>query len=438
MANIIEHRKFVFCRAGNEDWQKNGSNKVWEIILYDNDDVETFFGKIGTTLQSNLKSGAGRKFFDKKIKEKTTPSDHYDGECYREIKTLDTKTSSVSVSTSKSSLKEIAKKQIASCPITSKLIEYFTDVNVHQIAQISGGKITYDTSTGTFKTPVGIVVQENINEARELLHNTLVPFVVNKDFRNIKFIRSLEDYLMLIPKDIGRSFDAEAILGTQEKVQEQESILDSLEATIKSVMANPVNKKDEEEDVRIFDIKMNLINDNKEITRIQDKFDSTRQNMHSSSRLKIKNAYSISINTMTSNYNKYGAKMPNIWELWHGTKASNCLSILKCGFIIPPSNASYCTGRMFGNGVYFSDQSTKSLNYAMSYWGGRDEGRYFMFLNQVAMGNYYTPSNSTSSLPPKGYDSYFAKAGKSSVMNNEMIVFNTSQINPTHLIEFGK
>ena len=39
---------------------------------------------------------------------------------------------------------------------------------------------------------------------------------------------------------------------------------------------------------------------------------------------------------------------------------------------VPPANASHCTGRMFGNGVYFSDQSTKALNYAYGYWGGGD------------------------------------------------------------------
>lgn len=444
MATVIEHRKFVFCRAGNDDWQKNGSNKVWEILLYDNGDVETKYGKIGQSLQSTTKAGEGRSFFEKKIREKTTPKSHYDGECYREIKTLETSGvgSSSPVVTAKTDLRQLALKQIAAnCPLTANLITYFTKVNAHQIYAASGGKITYDTSSGVFKTPVGVVVQENVDEARTLLHNTLATYVQRGDFDNTKFIRSLEHYLMLIPKDIGRTFDARAIMGSQQQVQEQEQILDALDASIKSIMtggSTPAASADKQPEQKLFSVKMTAIDDKKEIARVQRKFDDTRQGMHASSRLRVVTAYSVAIETMNNAFVKDGKQMTNIWELWHGTKASNCLSILKNGFIIPPSNASYCTGRMYGNGAYFSDQSTKSLNYAMSYWGGKDEGRYFMFLNQVAMGKYHIPSSPTGSPPPRGYDSYYAKAGQSGVMNNEMIVFRTSQIMPTHLIEFGK
>jgi poly [ADP-ribose] polymerase len=442
VANILEHRKFVFCRAGSETYIPNGSNKVWEILLFDNNDVETRFGKIGTTLQTNTKTGVGRKFFDSKIKEKTTKKEHYDGECYREIKTLDVGT--VAEVSSKTDLRQLAVKQIAAdCKITAKLVSYFSEVNAHQIYQASGGKITYDVSSGTFKTPIGIVVQENVDEARKLLHDTLAPYVQNADFKNMKFIRALEQYLMLIPKDIGRSFDAQAILGTQAQVIEQNQVLDALDASIKSVLTSNSNSQSAVktkvlEDPQIFNVKMSVIDDQKEIHRIQQFFDRTRNRMHISSRLRITTAYSVDINTMNAAFAKDGAILSNIWELWHGTKASNCLSLLKRGFIIPPSNAAYCTGRMFGNGVYFSDQSTKSLNYAMNYWGGKDEGRYFMFLNQVAMGKYQVPRSSVSSQPDRGYDSYFAKGSESGVANNEMIVFRTSQIRPTHLIEFGR
>jgi poly [ADP-ribose] polymerase len=125
-------------------------------------------------------------------------------------------------------------------------------------------------------------------------------------------------------------------------------------------------------------------------------------------------------------------------ELWHGTRASNLLSMLKSGFYIPPSNAPHVTGRMFGNGVYFSDQSTKALNYAYGYWSGQRETNCFMFLCDVAMGREYTPPGPSSNLPMSGYDSTFAKAGQSSVANNEMIVYKTCQVNPRYLIEFAE
>ena len=92
---------------------------------------------------------------------------------------------------------------------------------------------------------------------------------------------------------------------------------------------------------------------------------------------------------------------------------------------------------MFGNGVYFSDQSTKSLNYAYGYWdrGGKDK-HCFMFLFDVIMGKAYKPDRyGRSGLPKAGYDSTFAEAG-TSVMNNEMIVYDVAQCRPKYLVEF--
>ena len=126
--------------------------------------------------------------------------------------------------------------------------------------------------------------------------------------------------------------------------------------------------------------------------------------------------------------------------LWHGTRAHNVLSILKGGLIIPPSTGAggyTIAGRMFGDGVYFSDQSTKSLNYSAGYWGsgGAEKGNIFMLNAQVAMGKSYTPPGPTQRRPA-GYDSIYAIGGKSGVQNNEMIVPTLEQIHLDYLCEF--
>ena len=138
-----------------------------------------------------------------------------------------------------------------------------------------------------------------------------------------------------------------------------------------------------------------------------------------------------------SNLFNTGKKVGNIRELWHGTQASNVLSILAKGMMIPPSSSSHCTGRMYGDGLYFSDQSTKSLNYAAGYWGGSSSSTCFMFLADVAMGKEYLPRMAFGGSCPQGYNSTFARAGQSGVMNNEMIVYRTNQANITRLVEFS-
>ena len=145
---------------------------------------------------------------------------------------------------------------------------------------------------------------------------------------------------------------------------------------------------------------------------------------------------------MKDRFDSRGAKMSNIWQLWHGTKASNLLSILKGGLIIPSASASHCTGRMYGDGIYFSDISTKALNYATNFWGsGGNTDRTFMFLADVAMGNFHIAQSSWDRYPKSGSDSTWAK-GKdkggvnSGVINDEMIVYNLNQCNLKYLVEF--
>ena len=93
---------------------------------------------------------------------------------------------------------------------------------------------------------------------------------------------------------------------------------------------------------------------------------------------------------------------------------------------------------MFGDGLYFSSQSTKSLNYAQGYWdGGPRDNNCFMFLCDVAMGTYHVPSGPSSQLHKHGHDSIWAKPGKSGIQNDEMIVFRTSQVNIRYLVEFS-
>ena len=127
----------------------------------------------------------------------------------------------------------------------------------------------------------------------------------------------------------------------------------------------------------------------------------------------------------------------NVMQLWHGTKASNLLSIFRQGLVIPPSSSSHCTGRMYGDGLYFSCVSTKALNYATNFWGGGGStNRTFMFLAEVAMGNPYIAGGGWGSYPKSGYDSTWAKGGQSGVINDEMIVYKLNQANLVYLVEF--
>ena len=417
---VVKEGRFVLTNlAGN-------NNKFWNIRLYSDGTCETHWGRVGENGQRKIFPAYSEIAFDSKCREKERSG-------YRPQKTLGNGAGSVATN---DRLAEAAAEQIETgCPETLKLVTYLARVNVHRILEAT--TLHYDTSRGTFSTPLGIVTKDGIAEARTLL-GQIGGFVHQADWSNEAFLPLLNDYLMLIPQNLGRvKIDAPALFPDLTAVQAQSSILDSLEASLQTVLSAPENP--EEKPVpKLFEARLQLVDEERELARVRRKFAATSQQMHAAcAHLEVKRVFRVEIGSMARAYAETAKAVGNVQELWHGTRAGNLLSILKSGFVVPPQNAPHCTGRMFGNGVYFSDQSTKSLNYAHGYWSGQREDTCFMFLCDVAMGRSYTPKNWQEKFPLAGYDSTFAKAGVSGVANNEMIVYSTDRINPRLLIEFG-
>ncbi len=419
MSTMVKEARYILTSL------ENNNNKFWNIRLFDDQSCETQWGRVGENGQSKSFAGASETLFNSKCREK-------EGKGYKPSKTLGNGASSKSMENDK--LADAAKDQIVTnSPETLALVTYLAKTNVHSILQAT--TMQYDTTRGTFSTPLGIVTADAITEARGLLTD-IGNYVYAQDYGNTCFVKSLNDYLMLVPQNIGRGRpDPKVLYPNLEAVQAQNNILDSLEASLQTILSAPQNEE-QAPLPKMFEATLNLVNAAKEIERIRAKYKATLQSMHACAHLDVKRVFSVEIAAMQRAFVE-GSKVGNVQELWHGTKASNLLSILKTGFYIPPGNAPFVTGRMFGPGCYFSDQSTKSLNYAYGYWDGKRQDNCYMFLCDVAMGVSYTPPGPSQSLPKPGSDSTFAIGGKSGVANNEMIVYNTNQINPTFLIEFS-
>ena len=439
MPKVTDHKKCVCVEFGDTN-----NNKYWEYTLYDDGTAMTAFGRIGVTRTENTPAPAKAL---KKWSEKTNPNNKPDKR-YTEIKAVDTG-GSVSVSGTSiknAELKDVAKKQIKSKnPVIAKLIDFLVQANVHQIMKQSGGKITYDASSAQFKTPLGVIAPDQVAEARNLLVE-ISDFVKENDFDSKVLGRTLNSYLRLIPHDVGMSkITPELIFPNTQTVIAENDLLDGLETSFIDVTtATPKKKtaKKKKAAPKIFDVDMEIVTDKKIISHVKHLYQSTRKSMHQSNNLSVQTVYSVTIKDMKTAYDKYGAGLPNIWQLWHGTKASNLLSIMRKGLIIPSSNSGHVTGRMYGDGVYFSDISTKALNYATNFWGGSGSiDRTFMFLANVAMGKFHIAQSSWDDYPKKGSNSTWAKGRdkggvNSGVINDEMIVYQLNQCNLVYLVEF--
>jgi poly [ADP-ribose] polymerase len=441
----IECHKLV-CAVG-----ETNHNKFWNCWLYDSGDVEIEFGRIGVTSSKGVHIDAGRSFMEKKMSEKLRGKVNKETgelEPYSECRVIDgdfAATNNGAKTVAKCDLKKIATEQIShNSPETKKLIEWLAEVNRHQIHDATGGRVTWNADAGLFQTPLGIITPDSISEARTLL-NTIADYVVKRNYDDRTFKKSVDNYLRLVPQNLGMRWSYDSFLPDVSALQNQNSILDNLDASYRSATTSPSTTKPSKETVaKVFETKLECVDNSREIDRINKFFTGSSNRVHQSYGMKIRQVWKIEIASELAAFVSVSNRTGNVRELWHGTKASNLLSILKGGLVIPPSSSSHVTGRMYGDGLYFSDQSTKALNYATGYWGGADPGRYFMFLANVAMGKEFVPTSNrygyagANSYPVRGFDSTFAKAGVSGVQNNEMIVYNTNQASLNFLIEFRR
>lgn len=410
---------------------KQNNNKFYEIKLEDNDEVITRYGRVGSNGVTESK-GHGDACFDKIYREKTSAKKGYSPV---DVVVAD----AAPQKTGNKNLAAIARREIAADnPELSKLIDKLHSINRHQLLEASGGQI--DIVDGQVKTPLGLVSLQAIEKAREFLIK--LESRVEKNKQDDEFIQILQNYLQLVPQKVpARKGWHENFFGGVSTFKTQNDLLDQLEASVKDSLENKKledeNKVEEvKEEQRLFGYSLKLLEDEKEFKRIEKFYKQTVNQVHTSSNLKLKRVYIIENERASAEFEKEANKVGNVQELWHGTRAYNLLSILKTGLIIPKSNGSFTiTGRMFGDGLYFSDQSTKSLNYSQGYWTGGKDDNCFMFLADVAMGKSHTPNAPTQRLP-SGYDSMFAKARVSGVMNNEMIVYRLSQARLKFLCEF--
>lgn len=413
------------------------SNKFWRAILTDDFTVQVYNGRIGSDGQKQpekkfTSEAAAVRFLESKLREKEKGG-------YKPFQ-------GVATTKTKSGASRLALEMAASEQIRTRdkdkvidLIKRLVQANVHSI--LKSTDLKYDDETGVFQTPLGIVTQETIVEARDLLQK-LGKHIEAKDFDSADVKALIASYLMLIPQKVGRQLTVKGVLPDGEAVVKQSGILDDLETSIAQVAVLRQQQAQAQQTAtpapieKIFNCEINVVTDQSVIDEIAAFFKKGAKSMHASYGYKIKTVYELTIDSMTKAFEEHGRKVGNIERMWHGTRPGNLLSILKSGLMIPPSAASFVTGRLFGDGLYGSFESTKSLNYSTGWWAGKAESQCFMFLIDMALGKTYVPTRTHEKLPHPGTDSTTAVPGKSGIANSELIVYKTSQVLPRFLIEF--
>jgi len=409
------------------------NNKFYYLDLHDDDSVRIRYGRYieaGGELQtqSDTNQPGGERLFNQKLREKTAKG-------YHPQPVLDANIP-VGAGANNAGLEHIALQQIrTNSDEVRSLISFLCGQNIHNIT--SNSAIKYNAATGVFSTASGLITLGGILDGRLLLSK--IKDKVDADAWDAEYIEFLNRFLTIVPRDFGRTRpDPKALFPDNDEIQKQLDILDSLEASL-TTLATPKPEDGEPEPVpQLFDTGLELLRDQAQFDAIKQHFESSAKTEHVTIKhLQLKNVYSVEIANMKRAYEEKGVPKGNVHRLWHGTSSANVLSILKAGFMLTPPSTAHIAGKNFGNGLYFAPASTKSLQYANGFWGGKGARKIYMFLNDVAVGKAFEPTNTTSSNPPAGYDSYWARAGKSGwLINDEVVVFDVAQANPVFLLEF--
>lgn len=457
----------------------NNNNKFYEILLNDDGVVEMKWGRVGAGAQTSS-SGGGFVFLCRKAREKFVKG-------YRPVQILDNdiELSQSLDNSNKINLLDIAINQLMFSPpkklktygdkeieLVRNLISHLVESNRHSIMETSGNKIQIDDS-GLVKTELGALSMQNINDAMKLL------FQLNDDWNKFtnnlpnNYVENLNKYLMLIPQRVPTKRNWHMDFFEGNKFANQFDFLERLKESVYMYEKLLEDKRNELEQYKSSDIKtptvferqLRLVTNKKTLKEIEEFFNNSKNKTHSSYNLKLKHVYEIVLvdadgkvkENTSDDFIEKSKTLGNVNRYWHGTRKFNILSILKNGLIIPKTDDKTFSiaGRMFGDGVYFANQSTKSLNYSQGYWdSNKKDNHCFMFLADVVMGNpfkaghkefYNLVEHKYPVYPVKGYDSTIATGGRNNLThagnlnklsNNEMIVYDLSQINWRYLCEF--
>lgn len=411
MSNIIERIDLIFVDA------VANNNKVWRAYLYENNDVRTEWGRVGNdNFQSKMFTGRGERFFRNKTNEKLRHG-------YTKLPVI---TDATSISNT-DNLNQIAREQIAKGnPILTRLVDQLVRANIHKIT--SNTNIKYNQSTGLFSTPVGIVTLDAIIQARSYL-DIIALRMRASDYTSDEMISAVNKYLRLIPQDVGRRLGIRVLFTDEDAIAKQSDILDSLEASYRTVMAGPHTDAETVAE-QVFNLDIDVMGGTKIAERLNQWFEASKRAVHNYSNIKVNNIYGIKIHEMDKGFNK---NLGNIKEVWHGSSEANALSILKSGLRVSPPSTAARAGAMFGAGIYGALESSKSLGYSLGRWNQGGVGKSaWLFVCQFAMGKCYETQRACTL--PHGYDSIWARKGVS-LYHDELIVPKDNQVNITYLLE---
>lgn len=282
-------------------------------------------------------------------------------------------------------------------------------------------------------TPLGKLSSTQVAKGLEILNQ-----IENMLDRGTTFGAEVErlsnEFYSYIPVTFGSRVDySKFIINDYIKLNDRKDLLGVMSSV---VQAQNTLEQNLEEKYKSLNIKLEALSGrSKEYKRLSDFVQSTKGYNHHFG-FEIKEIFEVQDMVNHERFNPY--KVDSL-ELFHGSRNENILSIMQNGLKIKPASAVH-TGSMFGGGIYFASQSTKSANYCWGFNGGVASDENYLFVCEVATGKIkdYTSAQPHLSSAPHPYNSVRGVKSPGGLIHDEYIVFNENQVKIKYIIEFKK
>ncbi len=318
--------------------------------------------------------------------------------------------------------------------IKSKVVEEKTeqikDVYVREFIDLLE-KYTKGLVSTTYSVTPKSVTEQQIKEA-QILIDELQNYKNFTEAQTNSFLIKLYTTIPRRMKDVRLHLLPK--LNLDKTLQQEQDNLDAMSSLIDKkveVKAKKVKVKKENTVLDKIGVSMELTNSTPEIQYIVDQLN--KQSYHKVHKIfkVVKQDEDEKLNTWIKNRKNKETRF-----LIHGTRMTSVLPIMEQGLKIRPQGSFQFSGKVYGDGNYFSETASKSLNYT----GGTQDRVFFVY--EVHTGNpfvykgWWTGNSfqlTEKELNNRGFDSTFVEAGNG-LLNSEIIVYNENQCSPKYII----
>lgn len=280
------------------------------------------------------------------------------------------------------------------------------------------------------ETPLGSLSKSQIERGADALKE--IRFAIARDHQD-KIVPLTSRYYSLVPHRLGRWTDINDVsINSIEKADTEEELL-QLMRDVYHIQGDLESETDRK--YRALGASLSVVPQSDPAYRQVERRVLDTQSGHHGFKLRVNKVFTTELPEERRRFETDGKTVGNLQGLFHGTKNCNMAGILSRGLLIAPKSAQV-SGYMFGKGIYFADQSSKSAQYSL-VWANNKRDIGYLFLADVALGKVKTEQAPRyREEAPSGFHSVQGCKG-SHLIHNEFIIYKTSQCTLRYIAEIS-